>query len=88
MKISSKAKSKKIILNKAIMKLKVSVNDVKRILKKKQKAEPENDTLQKKGSEFMTIDSDLNGSVLTNLNDIWRRSYLVKTWTSDSLYNS
>ncbi len=88
MKISIKAKSKKIILNKAIMKLKVSVNDVKRILKKKQKTEPENDTLQKKGFEFMTIDSDLNGSVLTNLNDVWRRSYLMKTWTSDSLYNS
>lgn len=88
MKISSKAKSKKIILNKAIMKPKISVNDVKRILKKKQKTEPENDTLQKKGSEFITIDSDLNGSVLTNLNDIWRRSYLMKTWTSDSLYNS
>jgi len=70
MKISIKAKSKKIILNKAIMKLKVSVNDVKRILKKKQKTEPENDTLQKKGFEFMTIDSDLNGSVLTNLNDV------------------
>ena len=70
MKISIKAKSKKIILNKAIMKLKVSVNNVKRILKKKQKTEPENDTLQKKGSEFMTIDSDLNSSVLTNLNDV------------------
>jgi len=70
MKISIKAKSKKIILNKVIMKLKVSVNDVKRILKKKQKTEPENDTLQKKGSEFMTIDSDSNDSVLTNLNDI------------------
>ncbi len=70
MKISIKVKSKKIILNKATMKLKVSVNDVKRILKKKQKTEPENDTLQKKGSEFMTIDSDSDGSVLTNLNDV------------------
>ena len=70
MKISSKAKSKKTILNKAIMKLKVSVNDVKRILKKKQKTESENDTLQKKGSEFMTINSDSDSSVLTNFNDI------------------
>jgi len=70
MKISIKAKSKKIILNKVIMKSKVSVNDVKRILKKKQKTEPENDTLQKKGSEFMTINSDSDSSVLTNLNDI------------------
>jgi hypothetical protein len=34
MKISIKAKSKKTILNKVIMKLKISVNDVKRILKK------------------------------------------------------
>jgi len=70
MKISIKAKSKKTILNKATMKLKISVNDVKRILKKKQKTESENDTLQKKDSEFMTIDSDSNGSVLTNLNDV------------------
>jgi len=70
MKISIKVKSKKTILNKAIMKPKISVNDVKRILKKKQKTEPENDTLQKKGSEFMTIDSDSDGSVLTNLDDI------------------
>ncbi len=52
------------------MKLKVSVNDVKRILKKKQKTESENDTLQKKGSEFMTINSDSDDSVLTNLNDV------------------
>jgi hypothetical protein len=36
----------------------------------KQKTEPENDTLQKKGSEFMTIDSDSDGSVLTNLDDV------------------
>jgi hypothetical protein len=36
----------------------------------------------------MTIDSDSDGSVLTNLDDVWRRSYLMKTWTSDSLYNS
>ena len=70
MKISIKVKSKKIILNKAIMKLKISVNDVKRILKKKQKTEPENDTLQKKGSEFMTINSDSDSSVLTNLDDV------------------
>jgi len=70
MKISIKAKSKKTILNKAIMMPKISVNDVKRILKKKQKTEPENDTLQKKGSEFMTINSDSNSSVLTNLNDV------------------
>ena len=70
MKISIKAKSMKTILNKAIIKLKISVNDVKKILKKKQKTEPENDTLQKKGSEFMTIDSDSDSSVLTNLNDV------------------
>ncbi len=87
MKISIKAKLKKTILNKVIMKLKISVNEVKRILKKKQKTEPENDTLQKKGSEFMIIDSDSDSSVLTNLDDVWRRSYLMKTWTSDSLYN-
>jgi len=88
MKISIKVKSKKIILNKVIMKLKISVNDVKRILKKKQKTEPKNDTLQKKGFKFMTIDSDSDSSVLTNLDDVWRKSYLMKTWTSNSLYNS
>ena len=70
MKINIKVKLKKIILNKVIMKLKISVNDVKRILKEKQKVEPENDTLQKKGSEFMTINSDSDNSVLTNLNDV------------------
>jgi len=70
MKISIKAKLKKTILNKVIMKLKISVNEVKRILKKKQKTEPENDTLQKKGSEFMIIDSDSDSSVLTNLDDV------------------
>ena len=75
MKISIKVKSKKIILNKVIMKLKISVNDVKRILKKKQKTEPENDTLQKKDSEFMTINSDLNSSVLTNLDDMKKKLF-------------
>ena len=57
------------------MKSKVSVNDVKRILKKKQKTKPENDTLQKKGSEFMTINSDSDGSVLTNLDDVKKKLF-------------
>jgi len=70
MKISIKVKSKKTILNKAIMKLKISVNNVKRILKKKQKTEPENDTLQKKDFKFITINSDSDSSVLTNLDDV------------------